>query len=110
MANKDLRNYLEEPLDETALQEATMTLKQIAAKESISHVTVANILKKAMETFYKRIAADEDFKGMDAFERVVLLSKMIESLGGTVEMEGILKMLPKDIVKQVKMDAKDHME
>jgi hypothetical protein len=110
MANKNLRNYFEEPLDETALSEAAMTLQAIADKENISHVMVAKILKKCMDTFYKRIAADEDFKGMDAFEKVVVLSKMIESMGGNIEMEAILKMLSKDVVMQVKKDAKNHME
>jgi hypothetical protein len=90
--------------------EAAMTLKEIGDKLSISHVMVAKILKKSIETFYKKIASDEDFKGMDSFERVGVLSKMIESMGGKIEMESLLKMLPKEIVAEVKRDAKNHME
>lgn len=111
MASKDLRTFLEEPVDKTWINEMSMTLKQIADKEGISRTMVTKILKNSLGKLYKAIANDEENRSKDAFEKVVILVKMIEELGGTeVSPEKILEYLPKDIVKDVKEAAKNHMK
>lgn len=111
MASKDLlREYLEEPIDNSWVNEVAMTMVDIAKKMGTTSPTVASDLEKVMKKFYYSIAKDPDYKGMDAFERVIEIGRMIESLGGNVDMIKLLKHLPIEIQNQVKKDAKDHME
>ena len=63
-----------------------------------------------MTKLYKAVANDEDYRDRDAFEKVIILVKMIEELGGTeVNPEKILEYLPSDIQKDVKEAGKKRM-
>lgn len=110
MGNKNLREFLEEPLDNSWINEMAMTLQDIAKSENISHTMVRKILKKAVGKVYYAIAKDEEYADMDAFEKMVVLIKMIEELGGNdIDVEKILDYLPKDIAKDVREAGKEHM-